>query len=173
MAIVVDPYLTVTLTFEDETGSRAPMRAHLPAATTLAAAQTRITALSTEIAGVSGCQLISWSISLGAQDNEPPTAQLDSRVERKGRLAFRTAAGKITSMSIPGFVRAGLTVDGRIQEDLGAVDEVVDEIVGGGWCDTNGSDIVSLAKAYERFRESTRPMLPSKRTPDADTDPAT
>lgn len=174
MAIVENDYYEVTLGFIDATGSKSSCSAYLPATLLIAAVRTRAAALATAIALATGCQLASRSITLGAVEVDPGAIGFPgSRVEQKVVLQFKTAKGKRTSLSIPAPIPGIITADGRAQEDAATLDAVVDELIAGGWCDTNGIDIVSLAQAYERFTSSTRAMLPSKRTPDADADAAT
>lgn len=171
MAPTALPSANVTYTFIDETGSTATATFDLPGATTLADAQAAATALRTRLNDISDCQIVSDSITYTTVDRVAPAPAVGSRVERKGVFVFGTAAGKTSTYQVPGIKDAAVLKDGRIDEDETDVAAFILGMVTNPWSDSNGSDIITNLRQYERYRSTTRKMLPSKKNPDLDTTP--
>lgn len=166
MAMVQRPYAEVTYTFLDETGSKATTNFYAPAATPVADLITAADALRALLAALTGCIIVGQSITYGSVENAPTAAAAGSRVENKGLFVMGTAAGKFARFQVPGILQALLTPEGRIDEDLADPAAFLVAVAGAPWTDSNGSDLTTLSKAYQRFRSTTRNMLPSKREPD-------
>jgi hypothetical protein len=173
MALVEKPIYTVSFTFVDETGSKANMEFYAPIATAIATVRSEADTLGTAIAALTGCALVGRSISVGAADTTVFGGGAGSRVENKGLFQFATAVPSYSRVQLPSIRPAFLTPEGRIQEDATEVAAFTAAVIAGAWSDNRGAAITALAKAYQRFRSTTRSWLPSKREPDIDTDPAT
>lgn len=158
---------TVTFTLVDETGSKSAAQLSIPAATTVADARTAADALTPLIQAVTGCSIEGYAINFSTTETAPAPAAANSRVERKGVLTFRTAAGKIATVSIPGIIDAIVLSSGRIDDDNADVAALVADLLAPPWSDSNGSDLAALVEAYEKFRTSTKGTLPRDRKPDA------
>lgn len=170
MAFVDRPTAQLTYTLIDGTGSRGTMQFDVPYGTLAAAAIAGASALRLLIEALTGCVVVSQSLSYTSVDNAPSAPMADSRIERKGVVQFLTAAGKTVNYSIPGIVSGYLHQSGAINEDVPGMQAFVNAIVDVGslFCDSNGVDITQYKAGYERFRRSTKQMLPTGRTPDSD-----
>lgn len=156
----------VTFSWEDETGSRSNTQVSIPAATTVADARTAAEALATEMAATTGCVLTGYSIAYSTTETAPGLALEGSRVEQKGNFVFRTAAGKLCRVTVPGILGANVLPSGRIDEDAATVAALIASLLGAPWSDSNGADLSALVEAYESFRTSTKGQLPRDRKPD-------
>jgi len=173
MAFVNLPAAAVTFTLIDGSGSQGTLSFNIPAATTVADAQTAAAELRPLVAAITGCGVVGQNITYTSIETVTAGIAADySRVEKKGVFNFRTAAGKNVSYQVPGVLDAIILPDGRIDEDVASAAAFITDLLGTPWCDSNGSDIVNLTSAYERYRRTSRPMLPSKRTPDTDSTPS-
>lgn len=170
MAWAERPTASLTYVMVDETGSKSSMNLDVPETTLADAALTAAAALRPLIEAITDCAVVSYSLTYSSFDDAPPPAAAGSRVERKGVFVFRTAAGKTARYQVPGIAQSVVTAGGRIDEDRPAIAAFVTALIAGGaiFTDSNGVDLRSLASAYERFRSTTRAMLPSQRVPDAD-----
>lgn len=170
MAFVTKPTAQLTYGLVDGTGSRATMQFDVPYDTLAAVAIGAADVLRPLIEALTGCVIVSQSLTYSSVDNAPAAPAVDSRVERKGVVQFLTAAGKTVSYSIPGIWTNMLNRSGSINEDILAMQAFVNGIVDVDaiFCDSNGVDITAYKGGYERFRRSTRNMLPTDRRPDPD-----
>lgn len=168
MAIQDRPTASLTYVLVDETGSRATLSFDVPWATLAAAAITGAGVMAPLIRAITGCTVLSHSIAYTSVDNAPIAADPGSRVERKGVFQFYTAVGKKARYQVPGIIDAIVLPTGRIDDDHLAVAAFTGAITGVGaiFSDSNGVDLTALDKAYERYRTSTRQMLPIDRRPD-------
>jgi hypothetical protein len=173
MALVEKQVASVSFSFVDETGSKATMEFYAPLATPLADLRTAADTLGAAIALLTGCALVGRSIAYGATDPTVFGGGAGSRVENKGLFVFATNAPSFTKVQLPGILPALLTPEGRVQEDNTNVASFVSAVLASPWSDNRGADITALSKAYQRFRTTTRAMLPSKREPDIDTSATT
>lgn len=170
MPFIERPSAAMTFNLLDETGSRATVSFDIPVTTLADAALTGANAMRALLASITGCAVVSQAVTYSQFDTTPELPKAGSRVERKGVFVFRTAAGKTASYQVPGIEGNMVLKTGRVDEDSPEVAAFVNGIIVAGaiFSDSNGVDIVSLSKAYERYRRTTRTMLPSSRTPDAD-----
>jgi hypothetical protein len=168
MAFVDLPVASVTFTMVDGSGSQGSVSFNIPAATTIADALTAANQLRPLITALTGCGVVAMNITYSSIETTPTGLAADySRIERKGVFSFRTAAGKSVSYQIPGILDAIVLPDGRIDEDVTEVSAFLVDLVAAPWTDSNGVDLTALTSAFERYRRTSRPMLPSKKTPDA------
>jgi hypothetical protein len=161
---------SMTFTLVDETGSRGTVSFDIPQATNADAALTAASAVRGFIANITNCSIVSQAVTYSTFDTTPEPAGAGSRVENKGTFVFRTAAGKTARYQVPGIEPSMVLKSGRIQEDAVGVAAFIGAMIATDaiFSDSNGSDLVSLKEAFQRFRTTTRKMLPSDRTPDAD-----
>lgn len=173
MPFVERPSASMTFTLVDETGSRATVSFDIPVGTPADVALTGANVARGLLANITGCAVVSQAVTYSQFDTTPEQPAAGSRVEKKGVFTFRTAAGKTATYQVPGIESALVLKGGRIDEDAVAVAAFVTAItaVDAIYSDSNGSDLVSLKEAYERYRSSTRRMLPSDRAPDANITP--
>lgn len=158
---------SVTFTYEDETGSTSSTQMSIPAATTVADARTAAEALLTDLAANTGCLITGYSIAFSTIETAPGVAAAGARVEEKGNIVFRTAAGKLSRVTVPGVLPAVVLPSGRLDEDAATMASLIAAIIGGIWTDSNGADLVALDSLYQSFRSSTRRQLPTDRKPDS------
>jgi len=163
MALTLNPTAQVSVTLLDGTGNRAQVRAHLPSATTAANAQTRAAALAAAVQAISGCTVESYNITYSAVDTAAGDPNADSRVEDKGVFLFACANGSPTSYQVPGILESVLTSSGKINILNADVVAFIVEVSGGAYVGSQGSVVTILRALYQRFRRSTKGMLPSDR----------
>lgn len=170
MPFIERPTASMTFTLLDETGSRSTVQFDVPQTTLADAALTAATAVRALLANITGCAIVSQTLTYSQFDTTPELPAAGSRAEKKGVFTFRTAAGKTVKYEIPGIEPGLVMTSGRINEDSPAVAALVAAITAADavFSDSNGVDLVSLSQAYERYRRTTRQMLPRDRTPDAD-----
>lgn len=171
MPFVERPSAAMTFTLRDETGSNSTVSFDIPVGTAADVALTGANVVRGLLANVTGCAILSQAVTYSQFDTTPEIPVAGSRVEKKGVFVFRTAAGKTAQYQVPGINAGAVLKGGRIDEDNPAVFAFVAGIIGANaiFCDSNGVDLVSLAQSYERYRRTTRKMLPSDRSPDTDT----
>lgn len=169
MPFIERPSAAMTFGLVDDTGSRATVSFDIPVTTLADVALTGANVVRGLLANITGCAIVSQAVTYSQTDTTPELPEAGSRVERKGVFTFRTAAGKTATYQVPG-INAGVLKGGRIDEDNLAVAAFVNGIILAGaiFSDSNGVDLVSLKEAYERYRRTTRAMLPNDRKPDAD-----
>lgn len=165
MAIVNLP-ATITFVLVDETGSRSEVQTSILAATTVADARTAADALVAELNAASDAVVEGYSITFSSVETEPAAPAAGGRVERKGLLAFRTAAGKIARVTIPGVIGAAVLPSGRLDEDNAAIAAVVASLGATPFSDSNGAALSTLVEAYEVYRDTSRRQKPTDRKPD-------
>ena len=170
MAFQNRPTAQLTYTLLDGTGSRASMAFDVPYDTLAAVAIGAANVLRPLISALTGCEVVAQSLTYSTVNNLPLGADPESRVERKGVVTFLTANGKTVSYQIPGILSSLLRRSGSINEDMPAMQAFVNAIVDidAIFSDSNGVDITAYKGGYERFRRSTRAMLPLDRAPDPD-----
>jgi hypothetical protein len=153
----------------DNTGSKATLSLDFASTSLAADVQTAADTLRPLLEAITGCAIISQSITYTQIDDAQPKPNPGSRVEHKGMFVFRTAAGKTVTYQIPA-ISAGIMETGRIDDDHADIAAVVAELVDPAkiYTDSNGQKLTSLIKAYERYRSSTRAMLPSMKETDVD-----
>lgn len=168
MAMQARPTAALTYVLVDESGSRANLSFDVPYATLAAVAIAAADAFTPLVRAITGCTVLSHSLTYSTVDNTPIAADPGSRVERKGTFIFLTAAGKKVRYQVPGIIDGIVTSTGRIDDDNLAVAAFVTALVGAGvvFSDSNGVDLTALDQAYESYRRSTRRMLPAERRPD-------
>jgi hypothetical protein len=164
MAFVSKPSASITFDFTDSSGSKATTRGHVPAATTIAAALTAAASLGAALATATSCTLTSYSVTYSEVDNAPVAPAVNCRVEEKGVYIFRLANGLFTRIEVPGFGSAFLNPSGSIDLTEVQASGVSDSLIAAPWCGVDGSDITAVVSAYQRFRRSTKAMLPSDRS---------
>jgi hypothetical protein len=172
MAWVNLPY-TVSYELQDEKGKTGSCQVNLPATTLLDAAQLAAGTLRGAIEDLTGCTVISQSLTVKQKQTQAAAAQAGSRVERKGNFQFMTAAAKTVEYSIPGIIDAVVLPTGRIDEDNALVGAFVTAMIATDalFCDSNGVDLDSFVGAWETFRTTTKKQLPGNRRKDADSTP--
>lgn len=164
------PTASLSYTLVDETGSRAQLSLDVPEGTAMDVAMTAAGALRPLIQAITDCAVVAYSLTYSATDDAPEAPQAGSRVERKGVFIFRVAGGKTARITVPGILQAVVLKSGRIDEDRPVVAAFTGALVAVDaiFSDSNGRDLRSLAKAYERYRSTTRAWMPRDTSPDAD-----
>lgn len=170
MAFNSKPTAQLTYGLVDETGSRATISFDVPYDTAAQAAIVSAGALRPLIGALTGCAIVSQSLTYSETDNAPAAPAAGSRVERKGAVQFYTAVGKTVTYQIPGILNSMLLRSGAINEDMPAMQAFVNLVVAVDslFADSNGVTLTAYKGGYERFRRSTRAMLPSDTRPDLD-----
>ncbi len=170
MAFVDSPTAQLTYVMVDAKGKRGTFQLDVPWGTLAAEAIAAASVFRVLVEAVSGCKCVSQSVSYTSRNNFPDPADAGSRVERKGVIQFLTAAGKTVNYSIPAIQENMLRLDGSINEDMPAMQALVNAVVAVDaiFSDSNGVDITAYKGGYERFRRTTRAGLPTTRRPDAD-----
>lgn len=158
MALVNKPTASLKFNWKDESGSHGSTQVHVPFATSASAALAAGNAIAATLPAISGCAIQSFDLTYAFTEDAPATPAAGSRVENKGQFNWLCVNGLQTGFSIPGIVDAVLLPDGRV--DLTNADIVimraVVEDVGAIFASLSGSDIVSLASAYQRFKGTTK-----------------
>ena len=170
MAFNAKPTAQLTFGLMDETGSRATIAFDVPYGTLASVAITAAGLLRPLLQALTGCTIVSQSLTYSEVDNAPAAPAAGSRVERKGLVQFYTAVGKTVSYQIPGISNSLLNRSGSINEDVPAMQAFVNAVVAVDaiFADSNGVTLTAYKGGYERFRRSTRAMLPSDTRPDTD-----
>ncbi|HEU4328593.1 MAG TPA: hypothetical protein VFS21_35980 [Roseiflexaceae bacterium] len=170
MALVNLP-TRVSFTLVDETGSRSQMEVGVGADATLADIRTAADELVPLIEAASDCTVEGYSISASTIETAPVAPAAGSRVERKANITFRTAAGKVARVTVPGIIGAAVLSSGRVDEDNAAVGPLLLDLLAAPWTDSNGSDLSAVTEVYETYRTTRKSQLPSARRIDAGTTP--
>jgi hypothetical protein len=164
MALTLAPAAAVKFVLVDETGSQGFCVFHLPSGTLIATAIGFVDTLAANIAALSGCMVLSYSISYSKEENAPGGPAAGARVEHKGRFIWQLANGLNSRTEIPGIDPAVVLTDGAIDMANSDVTNFVNDIVTGTvFCGADGSDVTAIDAAYEAFRRSTRRQLPTRR----------
>ena len=156
MAWVATPAISVTVEFKDASGSRSSSQFNLPSTTTLADAITAVSGLVTNLLAVSDATIVGYSITHSVINTSPAAPAASSRVENKGVLVYRTVAGKITRVSVPAIAPATVNAAGGIVSTDTNVTALVNELIVGQWCDTNGQSLSSIIEDYQRFSATSK-----------------
>jgi len=158
---------TGELTFDllDATGNKAKIKLHFPIATLVADVFTAADALLPLLAAISDCTVLSFSATYASKDNAPAQPIAGSRVEEKGVFIFTLANTLSSRIEVPAIKDSLLLESGSIDVTLTAVSDFLAAIVDSPaiFKGIDASDITSVAAAYQRFRRSTKAMLPSDR----------
>ena len=170
MAFGSKPTAQLTYGLVDETGSRSTIQFDVPYGTLTSLVITAAGVLRPLLAALTGCAIVSQSLTYSETDNAPTAPAAGSRIERKGLVSFFTAVGKTVSYQIPGIKDSMLLRSGAINEDVPAMQAFVNAVVAvdAVFADSNGVTLTAYKSGYERFRRSTRAMLPTDIKPDAD-----
>lgn len=160
----------MTFTLQDESGSISTISFDIPTTTLASAALAAGGVMRGLLANVTGCAILNQSVTYSQFDTTPELPAAGSRVEKKGVLIFRTGAGKTARYEIPGIEQALVMTSGRLNEDAPALAALATAMTAADalYSDSNGSDLVSLKEAYERFRKTSKRQMPRDRVPDAD-----
>lgn len=165
MAFVDRPTAELAYTMLDASGNTAKLKFHVPFDTLATVALTAADTLMALIGTLTNCSIISRTLTYSQVDDAPAAPAAGSRIENKGVFIFNLENGLKTRFEIPAIKESVLRVSGAINtSDLFVSAFVagvngVDAIFAG----VDGSDITDLDSAYQRFRRSTRNMLPSDR----------
>lgn len=165
MALVNLPTAQLKFTLKDSSGSIGHLLIHVPYATLASVAIIAADAISAALALLTGCSFLGYSLTYAKRENAPADPAAGSRVEDKGEFVWLTADGRTTRFSLPGILDTLLNVDGSIDRantDVAALITLVED-VSSIFSGASGSDIVSIAEAYQRFTRSTKGQLPSNR----------
>jgi hypothetical protein len=157
--------MQVTFTYVDESGSIGKSVVHLPSTTTLADAETAAAGLVAALLAVSDAQILAYSVNWGVTNTTPAAPAAGSRVENKALFSFRTAAGKLARVSVPGVKAAAVAASGGIISDETSVAALITALTGGAWCDSNGSGLDALVSDAQVFRSTSKRQFTSDRNP--------
>lgn len=165
MALVASPTGKLTFDFLDETGSRGKSVLHFVNTALVADVLAAATAIVPQIAAITGCTITGYSAAYSTMDNNPLQAEDGARVENKGVFIFRLANGLFSRVELPGILESTLLPSGSIDVENADVAAFLTSIITAPaiFRGMNGSDITAVSAAYQRFRRSTRAMLPSDR----------
>lgn len=168
MAFVQRPTASLTYSLLDETGSTGVLSLDVPQGTLADVAIVAAGLLRPVIEQITDCAILGYTLSYSSFDDAPPPAAAGSRIEHKGTFVFRTAAGKTVTYQVPGIIPSAVLQSGRIDDDNLAIFAFTNAITLAGaiFTDSNGVDLTSLKSAYERYRRTSRRMLPTDRAPD-------
>lgn len=149
----------------DSSGSKGRVLVHVPYATLATAALTAAEALGVLITALTGCTILSVSLTYTLFDEAPVAPSANSFVEDKGVFQFRLANGLTTRIDIPGILPVVLRQSGAINTADPAVAAFIAGVIGVDaiFAGVDGSDITSLLAAYKRSTSSTKNQLPSDR----------
>jgi hypothetical protein len=170
MALSALPSAQLTFGMRDSSGDIGRVQFDVPYGTLAAVALAAADVLRPLVQALTGCAIVSQSLTYGSTDNTNPAAQPNSRVERKGVFSFFTAAGKTVHYSIPSFLFSLEKETGAINEDWPIVQAFVNGVVGVDliFCDSNGVDLTAYKGAREASRKTSREQLPASYYPDTD-----
>jgi hypothetical protein len=150
---------------EDASGSNSKVQFHVPFGTLASVVTTAGGLLQPLLEAVTGCAVVSMSLSYPYHDPLHATPAAGSRVENKGVVIMRAANGRPSRIAIPGILETLLRTSGAIDRTNSDFVDLLEAILGTGtvFCSADGSDLVAVDKAYQAFRGSTRGMLPTDR----------
>jgi hypothetical protein len=165
MAFVNRPTAELSYTFLDGSGNKSQVKFNVPFATLAAAALAAADTLMAALGALSDCVIVSRSLTYSQVDNAPALPELSSRIEEKGTFIFNLANGLKTRFEVPAIKDTLLTASGAIDRSTVTVGAFVTAVtaVDAIFAGADGSDITSLDSAYQKFRRSTRRMLPTDR----------
>lgn len=165
MAIVVGPTGKLTYDLLDETGYKGKTALHFPAATLIADVHTAAAALGDLMALITDCSILGYTVTYSARDTAPGEPIDGARVENKGVFVLNLANTLTSRLEVPGIKEAVLTPSGSIDVEADAVSDFLTAIITSPaiFRGIDASDIVSVRSAYQSFRRTTKPNLPSDR----------
>lgn len=167
MAFVTLPALAITFTYRDISGSIGKSVMHMPSNTLLADANTAAAGMVVAMLSVSDATIIGYNVAYGVTNTTPAAAAAGSRVENKGSLSFRTAAGKITTVTVPAIKAAAVNAAGGLISTEASMAAMIATMLGTPWTDSNGQDLSALVSDAQVFRRT------SKRQHTTDINPTT
>jgi hypothetical protein len=165
MALVNKPTASLKITYRDASGSAGSTLIHVPFATLATVALAAGEALAATLPAITGCVVTAFALGYDFVEDAPGTPVAGSRVEDKGIFQWLCANGLTSTFSVPGILDTTLLPDGRVDltnADIAIMRGVV-ENVGAIFSSISGSDIVTLAEAYQRFNRTTKRQAPPKR----------
>lgn len=143
-----------SLIIEDEEKKRSTVKLHRNPADTIAGMQGRAAILAPIVDGLIFGKIVAVQavVELDLPGGLRAVAAGNSDVEKGGRFLFNAANGKRGRVTLPTFNEA-FVIPGTdlIDPANTAVDDLVLELVGQGWTESNGSDLVALHEAYEVY----------------------
>jgi len=165
MALVNQPTAALDFTWKDASGSISHTLIHVPYATLASVAIAAADALVAAMAPLSDAVNLGYSLTYKKVENAPDAATDGSRVEEKGVFIWGTSNARTTRFTIPAIQDDLLNVDGSIDRSNALIIALVTAVtdVGTIFASADGSDIVGLLEAYQRFNSSTKNQLPSNR----------
>lgn len=168
MAYRDKPAASLIYNLVDASNSQSQMQFHVPTDTAADVALAAALVLAPLMEAVTGCAITGYNLTYSQFNDSPETPTAGSRVERRGVFQFLTDAGKKALITVPGIIDAAVLEDGRIDDDNVAVAAFYGAIVAADaiFCDSNGSNLISLLEAYERFSSTTKTQAPVYRKPD-------
>jgi len=151
--------ITGTITFTDESNKTSTTEIMLPAATTLAQAQTFMLALAQSVELLSDAQIRKVSVSAGYDPAGADLAVQGNTVEEKAQFALKTAAGKTAKFAVPAAKQAYRIPTTRnvdlADPDIMALTTILTTGSGGvAPVDSNGSDLTQVLYGRIRLRSS-------------------
>lgn len=166
MAIAGLPTAKVTFSVIDESGSPGKVQLHVVNTALVADVITASDALLTPLAAIMGCTITGYTITYARKETAPAAATDGARVENKGLFVFSLANGLTSRLEVPGILEATLLPTGSIDVENAEVADFLAAIIDSPaiWRGVDGSDIVGLLSAYQRFKSSSKAQLPSDRS---------
>lgn len=159
--------MPITFAWRDASGSPGASRLYLANSVSLADANTKASGLATLLLAASDCTILGYNIGYPMVNTTPAAPGAGSRVENRAVFSFRTDAGKVTRVTVPGIKAASVHPSGGIDSTEASIAAVIADILGGGWTDSNGIDIVSLVKDAQVFSQTSQLQYTSDTSPDS------
>jgi hypothetical protein len=164
MALVLQPYWTLSLSFKDRDQNKGSIQFYIANSVLIADI---ITSLSTiiipRVSALSDATLVGWTLNRSAYEDAAPLAAEASDVEKKGMFLFIAANGRPVTLQLPS-IKNTLVVDRTDvlnTADL-IVSQFIDMVINGVVLGTGrptsvtGSDITIFNQAYKKHRGSKR-----------------
>lgn len=165
MALTTVPAGKVVFDILDESGTVGKTTLHFPATTLIADVVTAADAVVAEMQSITGCVVRGYTVSYTRKETANVAAADGARVENKGVFVFGLANALFSRIEVPGILESVLLPSGSIDVENAAVASFLAAIIDPPaiFRGLDGSDIVSIRSAYQRFRSSTENQLPSDR----------
>ena len=165
MALTTVPAGKIVYDLLDESGTPGKMALHFPSTTLVADAITSGDALATAVGFITGCVVRGYTLSYSRRETSVVAPADGARVENKGTFVFALANGLTSRVEVPGILESVLLPSGSIDVENSAVADFLDAIITAPaiFRGLDGSDIVAVKSAYQKFRSSTKAQLPSDR----------
>lgn len=166
MAWIAEPVYQITVSFKDETGSRAVTSAYVRQGVIFSDVLIRAQSFANTLKAVSNAAVVSYTVSRSWAETEVAPAA-GSRVERKGRLVWGAGAYR-TRMDVPSVNPSLVLQDGALNRGLDsptmvALETLVLTDFAGDFTDSRGTSIDALVAAYEAYQRSSQNRLPARR----------